>query len=87
MFEIANDCEILVEKFSKSECLSFADFVREWKASHFESIFWYVEFEHPKIIFTFLSFYLIYAITLPLKNLSYVVEGVRTNCNFLQVNC
>jgi hypothetical protein len=54
MFEIANDCEILVEQFSKSECLSFADFVREWKASHFESIFWYVEFEHPTIISLFL---------------------------------
>ncbi|XP_046443191.1 snRNA-activating protein complex subunit 1-like [Daphnia pulex] len=35
----ANDCDILVEKFSKSESLSFADFAREWKASHFELIF------------------------------------------------
>jgi hypothetical protein len=50
----ANDCDILVEKFSKSESLSFADFAREWKASHFELIFWYVEFEHPTIISLFL---------------------------------
>ncbi|XP_046443060.1 snRNA-activating protein complex subunit 1-like [Daphnia pulex] len=35
----ANDCDILVEKFSQSESLSFADFARVWKASHFELIF------------------------------------------------
>jgi hypothetical protein len=53
----ANDCDILVEKFSQSESLSFADFARVWKASHFELIFWYVEkFEDRTIIFALLTF-------------------------------
>ena len=37
-----NDCELLVEKFSQLGSLSFADFARIWKGSHFELIFWYV---------------------------------------------
>jgi hypothetical protein len=33
------------------------------------------------------SFFFIHAITLPLKNLSYVVKGVQKNYQFLQVHC
>lgn len=53
---MVNDCDILVEKFAKSQDLRFASFARLCNASNLAPILYVVKFEHRTIIFTFLTF-------------------------------